>query len=55
MPHKQTAMPMLDRVNETARRIGSVDTVVVEQDGTLSGFNNDGDGFVQSLHDAKAD
>ena len=53
MPHKQTAMPLLDRVNETARRIGAVNTIVVEEDGTLSGFNNDGNGFVQSLRDAK--
>ncbi|MBR0752836.1 shikimate dehydrogenase [Bradyrhizobium jicamae] len=55
MPHKQTAMPLLDRVNETARRIGAVNTIVVEPDGSLSGFNNDGNGFVQSLRDAKAD
>lgn len=53
MPHKQTAMALLDRVNETARRIGAVNTIVVEADGTLSGFNNDGNGFVQSLRDAK--
>lgn len=53
MPHKQTAMPLLARVNETARRIGAVNTIVVEEDGTLSGFNNDGNGFVQSLRDAK--
>jgi shikimate dehydrogenase len=55
MPHKQTAMPLLDRVNDTARRIGAVNTIVVEPDGSLSGFNNDGNGFVQSLRDAKAD
>ena len=55
MPHKQTAMPLLHRVNETARRIGAVNTIVVEADGTLSGFNNDGNGFVQSLRDAKPD
>lgn len=54
-PHKQTAMAYLDRVNETARRIGAVNTIVVERDGTLSGFNNDGNGFVQSLRDAKPD
>ena len=35
MPHKQTAMPLLDRVNDTARRIGAVNTIVVEADGTL--------------------
>ena len=53
MPHKQTAMALLHRVNETAQRIGPVNTIVVEADGTLSGFNNDGNGFVQSLRDAK--
>src|SRR6478752_6431756 len=55
MPHKQTTMALLDRVNETARRIGAVNTIVVEADGTLSGFNNDGNGFVQSLRDTKPD
>jgi shikimate dehydrogenase len=55
MPHKQTAMALLHRVNGTARRIGAVNTIVVEEDGTLSGFNNDGNGFVQSLRDVKPD
>jgi shikimate dehydrogenase len=54
-PHKQVVMPMIDRVDELARRIGAVNTIVVEKDGTLTGFNNDGNGFVQSLRDAKAD
>ena len=53
MPHKQAVMPQLQRVNDTARRIGAVNTIVVEEDGTLSGFNNDGNGFVQSLRDAR--
>jgi shikimate dehydrogenase len=51
-PHKQAIFPMLDRVDDLARRIGAVNTVVVEKDGTLSGFNNDGNGFIQSLRDA---
>ena len=55
MPHKQMAMQLLDRVNDTARRIGAVNTIVVEEDGTLSGFNNDGNGFIQSLKDARSD
>lgn len=50
-PHKQAIMPLLDRIDELARRIGAVNTVVVEKDGTLSGFNNDGNGFLQSLRD----
>jgi shikimate dehydrogenase len=50
-PHKQAIFPLLDRVDDLARRIGAVNTVVVEKDGTLSGFNNDGNGFIQSLRD----
>ena len=51
-PHKQAIVPLIDRVDELARRIGAVNTVVVESDGRLAGFNNDGNGFVQSLRDA---
>jgi shikimate dehydrogenase len=51
-PHKQAIFPLLDRVDDLARRIGAVQTVVVEKDGSLSGFNNDGNGFIQSLRDA---
>jgi shikimate dehydrogenase len=51
-PHKQAIFPLLDRVDDLARRIGAVNTVVVEPDGTLTGFNNDGNGFIQSLRDA---
>ena len=50
-PHKQAIFPLLDRVDDLARRIGAVNTVVVEKDGTLTGFNNDGNGFIQSLKD----
>jgi shikimate dehydrogenase len=52
-PHKQAIFPLLDRVDELARTIGAVNTVVVEADGKLSGFNNDGNGFIQSLRDAQ--
>jgi shikimate dehydrogenase len=51
-PHKQAIFPLLDRVDDLARKIGAVNTVVVEKDGTLTGFNNDGNGFIQSLCDA---
>lgn len=54
-PHKQAVMPLIERVDPMARRIGAVNTIVVEKDGSLSGFNNDGNGFVQSLRDAKPD
>lgn len=53
MPHKQAVMPLLDHVDPAARRIGAVNTIAVQEDGTLRGFNNDGFGFVQSVYDAK--
>lgn len=52
-PHKQAVMPLIDHVDDMARRIGAVNTVVVQPDGSLHGFNNDGNGFVQSVRDAQ--
>ncbi len=52
-PHKQAVMPFIQHVDPLARRIGAVNTIVVGQDGSLTGFNNDGNGFVQSLRDAR--
>ncbi len=49
MPHKQTIMPLLDRVDPLAARIGAVNTVVREADGTLTGYNTDAAGFLEPL------
>ena len=51
-PHKQAIFPLLDRVDDLARKIGAINTVVAGSDGSLTGFNNDGNGFVQSVRDA---
>ncbi len=48
IPHKATALPLMDRVDEHARRIGVVNTVVVEGE-QLIGFNTDGPGLVRAL------
>lgn len=45
IPYKQTVMPYLDRISTEALAIGSVNTVVKEADGTLSGYNTDCYGF----------
>ena len=55
IPHKVMALPLVDRINDTARRMGAINTIVVEADGSLSGFNNDGFGFIQSLLEGKPD
>jgi shikimate dehydrogenase len=49
IPHKEAALPLVDRLSAAAERIGAVNTVVVEPDGTLSGDNTDGFGFIASL------
>ena len=54
IPHTETALPLLDRIDDTARRIGAVNTVVVE-DGRLVGSNSDGFGFLENLRTAVAD
>jgi len=52
-PHKQAVMPLIEHIDPMAARIGAVNTIVVQDDGSLRGFNNDGNGFVQSLRDEK--
>lgn len=53
IPHKVAAMAFMDEIDPLARRMGAINTVVVRPDGCLSGFNNDGYGFLQSLLDAQ--
>ena len=55
IPHKVTAMAMVDRIDPPARRIGAINTIVVEKDGTLSGYNNDGYGYLANLRDTHPD
>jgi len=55
IPHKEAAMRLVDRVDPLANRIGAINTIVVEADGSLSGSNTDAFGFVESLKEAKPD
>lgn len=48
VPHKQAVMPLLDRVDDLAQRIGAVNTVVRRQ-GLLDGHNTDAGGFLRGL------
>jgi shikimate dehydrogenase len=49
LPHKVEIMPLLDRIDPAARRIGAVNTVIKQADGTLEGRNSDGFGFMAAL------
>lgn len=54
MPHKQAIIPLLDRLDPLAERIGAVNTVVRDPDGTLGGYNTDAPGFLEPLRDRLA-
>ena len=55
LPHKVDALHLVDALDANAARIGAINTIVVQGDGSLKGFNNDGFGYIQSLLDAKPD
>ena len=49
IPHKLEAMEIVDEVDDVARKIGAMSCVVVREDGTLFGTNNDWLGFIGNL------
>ena len=49
MPHKQSVMPLLDRIAPPAGEIGAVNTVLGGSGGMLSGTNTDASGFLEPL------
>ena len=53
IPHKEAALALVDRVDPVARRIGAVNTIVVDGDGALEGRNTDAYGFIASLRAAQ--
>ena len=50
IPHKESAIPFLDLLDDEARSIGAVNTIV-HRSGELTGYNTDGKGFVASLRE----
>ncbi|MGM8364648.1 shikimate dehydrogenase [Virgibacillus sp. W0181] len=48
VPYKEKIIPYLDKVDENAKLMGAVNTVVKEN-GAWIGYNTDGDGYVRSL------
>jgi shikimate dehydrogenase len=51
IPLKQDAMKIVDEVDITAKKIGAISCVIVRQDGSLSGTNNDWYGFTHNILD----
>ena len=48
IPHKEQVMQYLDVIDDSARLIGAVNTIV-NDNGKLTGYNTDGIGYVRSL------
>lgn len=54
IPHKQSIIKHLDEIDETARRIGAVNTVRIVN-GKLHGYNTDAQGFIEPLLNSYGD
>ncbi len=48
IPYKTAVLPLLDEIDETAEKIGAVNTVVIS-DGRLKGYNTDVEGAIAPL------
>ncbi|GBR13337.1 shikimate dehydrogenase [Asaia spathodeae] len=52
IPHKEAAFALVDRRTPPAQRAGSVNTLIFEADGTVTGDCTDGVGYIDSLKEA---
>lgn len=52
IPHKVSTMAFLDEIDETAKHIGAINTIV-KTDGRLTGYNTDASGALQALRQAQ--
>ncbi|MCX7918569.1 MAG: shikimate dehydrogenase [bacterium] len=49
IPHKETVIPLLDEISPTAELIGAVNTIKIDAQERLIGYNTDGVGFITAL------
>lgn len=49
IPFKELIIPYLDKLDPVSREIGAVNTIKIEEDGKLTGYNTDYYGFVKSI------
>ncbi|WP_053992222.1 shikimate dehydrogenase [Mangrovimonas sp. TPBH4] len=49
IPYKEQIIPLLNTLDSTAEEVGAVNTVKIQKDGSLKGFNTDYYGFQTSL------
>ncbi|MCL4151503.1 UNVERIFIED_CONTAM: hypothetical protein GTU68_059533 [Idotea baltica] len=49
VPHKEISLSLVDKLDETAKKIGAVNTIYFDKDGKMVGSNTDGYGFLKHL------
>lgn len=54
IPHKLAVMDYLDEIDDKARLVGAVNTIVIREN-RLIGYNTDADGYIRSLKQAGVD
>lgn len=54
VPHKEAALGFVDAIDDTARRIGAVNTIVLDDDGSLSATNTDAYGLIENIRSGAA-
>ena len=55
IPYKREVMEFCDEIDDSARQIGCVNTIVRNSDGRLHGYNTDMDGFIYAAKTAGVD
>ena len=49
VPYKEAVFSMIDRIDDTARKIGAVNTIIINEDDLTVGLNTDAFGFLQNI------
>ncbi|WP_339108613.1 shikimate dehydrogenase [Thioclava sp. GXIMD4216] len=55
IPHKEAALALADEVSDRAKLIGSANTLVLAEDGSIFADNTDGYGFIANLRQSAPD
>ncbi len=50
MPYKKMVLPYCDQLSDTAKKIGSVNTLIVDNQNTLTGYNTDYFGLMYTIN-----
>ena len=55
LPHKEIALELVDITDANARRIGAVNTIMVQENGLMIGSNTDSYGFLENIRECFPD